>query len=202
MRVLVLAAHPRPSESIVQHEMLAAIRSLPGITLRDLYALYPDFAINVDEEQKQLLAHDVIVLQHPVYWYSGPAILKEWMDLVLEHNWAYGPQGRMLHGKFLQQAVSTGGGSDLYQPGARNRYHLRDLFAPFAQTAHLCGMAWLEPFVVYAGRKTTLTHLTSKAESYRDLISGLRDDRIDPLKHVARDFDLPRSFLAARKQKP
>lgn len=200
MRVLVIAAHPRPSESIVQREMLAAIRSLQGIAIRDLYALYPDFAINVEEEQQQLLAHDAIILQHPVYWYSSPSIIKEWMDLVLEHDWAYGPKGDKLHGKILQQAVSTGGSAELYQPAGRNRHHLRDLFAPFAQTAHLCGMAWLEPFVVYAGRKTTTSHLSERAEAYRDLVTGLRDGRLDPMKHIAKGYDLPRTFIAARKQ--
>lgn len=29
-------------------------------------------------------------MQHPFYWYSTPALLKEWQDLVLEHGWAYG----------------------------------------------------------------------------------------------------------------
>ncbi|HIG46586.1 MAG TPA: hypothetical protein EYQ20_09260 [candidate division Zixibacteria bacterium] len=27
-------------------------------------------------------AHDIIVLQHPFFWHSIPALLKEWMDMV------------------------------------------------------------------------------------------------------------------------
>lgn len=201
MRVLVLVAHPRPTESIVHKEMLAAISSLPGVTVRDLYALYPDFGIDIAAEQQSLLAHDVLVLQHPIYWYSSPAIIKEWMDLVLEHDWAYGPKGDKLHGKFLLQAVSTGGLPDFYTPQGRNRFLLRDLLAPFSQTAHLCGMAWLEPFIVYAGRKKDKPQLVSRAESYRDLISGLRDDRIDPHKHLAEGFPLPANFKRSGKKR-
>ena len=50
-------------------------------------------------EQELLLQHKIIVWQHPFYWYSSPALLKEWIDLVLEHGWAYGRKGDMLKGK-------------------------------------------------------------------------------------------------------
>ena len=63
---------------------------MEGVRLHDLYEAYPDFLIDVEAEQALLLEHDVIVFQHPVYWYSSPAILKEWQDLVLEHGFAYG----------------------------------------------------------------------------------------------------------------
>ena len=93
MKILVLHAHPRSNASVVQRAMLRAIAGLDGVTLVDLYADYPDFDIDVAREQQRLLAHDVIVLQHPFYWYSSPAIIKEWQDLVLENGWAYGPGG-------------------------------------------------------------------------------------------------------------
>lgn len=199
MRILVLVAHPRPSESIVQRAMLKAIQSLDGITIRDLYALYPHFDINVEREQQELLAHDLVVLQHPVYWYSSPALIKEWQDLVLEHGWAYGEGGDKLHGKFLLQAVSTGGPPEFYTTQGRNRFALRDFFSPFSQTAHLCGMAWLEPCIIYAGRKRSEADIFAEAERYRDLITSLRDDRANPLKLLAEGFTLPRGFKAARK---
>ena len=45
----------------------------------------------------------MIVFQHPVYWYSSPAILKEYQDLVLEYGFAYGHDGHALDGKCLDQ---------------------------------------------------------------------------------------------------
>jgi glutathione-regulated potassium-efflux system ancillary protein KefG len=194
MKILVLFAHPRPSLSVVQRALRAAIERLDGIDLRDLYAEYPDFAIDVPREQALLLAHDLIVLQHPLYWYSSPAIIKEWLDLVLEQGWAYGPHGDRLHGKFLMSAVSTGGSDSAYRDGGHNRFAIHHLLSPFDQTAHLCGMAWLEPFVVHQGRRLEPDNLARAAETYRDLIVGLRDGRIEPLQRLAPGYALPQGF--------
>ena len=87
MKILVLFAHPRLSGSHVQRVLADAVRDLPGVTFHDLYAAYPDFTIDVAHEQALLVEHDLIVLQHPFYWYSGPAIIKEWLDLVLALGW-------------------------------------------------------------------------------------------------------------------
>ena len=153
MRILVLFAHPRLRQSVVQRAMLAAIAGLDDVTIRDLYADYPDLMIDPRREQEALLEHDLLVLQHPLYWYSSPAIVKEWLDVVLEEGWAYGSGGNRLHGKFLLNALSTGGPQEAYHGKGRNRFPVRTLLAPFDQTAYLCGMGWLEPFVVHAGRK-------------------------------------------------
>src|SRR6266545_285117 len=104
MKILILFAHPRLSGSHVQR----AVHDLPGVTFHDLYAAYPDFTIDVGHEQSLLLDHDLIVLQHPFYWYSAPAIIKEWLDLVLELGWAYGPGGTALRGKLMMNAITTG----------------------------------------------------------------------------------------------
>jgi glutathione-regulated potassium-efflux system ancillary protein KefG len=194
MRLLVLFAHPRLRQSVVQRAMLAAVAGLTDITVRDLYAVYPDFMIDARREQALLLEHDALVLQHPLYWYSSPAIVKEWLDIVLEEGWAYGPGGTRLSGKFLLNALSTGGPSEAYHDKGRNRFAVRELLAPFDQTAYLCGMGWLEPFVIHAGRKLDAAALTNRAEGYRELLLGLRDDRFDPLKHLAEGYHLPPSF--------
>ncbi|MEO8465674.1 MAG: NAD(P)H-dependent oxidoreductase [Gammaproteobacteria bacterium] len=194
MRLLVLAAHPRPRQSVVQRAMLASITGLPDITVRDLYAEYPDFIIDVRREQALLVEHDVVVLQHPLYWYSSPAIVKEWLDVVLEEGWAYGPGGTQLSGKFLLNALSTGGPTEAYHSKGRNRFAVRELLAPYDQTAYLCGMGWLDPFVIHAGRKLDVATLTQKSEAYRELLVGLRDGRNDPVKHLAEGYTLPRGF--------
>jgi glutathione-regulated potassium-efflux system ancillary protein KefG len=194
MRLLVLFAHPKPRQSVVQRAMLAAITGLPNVTIRDLYATYPDFMIDSRREQALLAEHDVVVFQHPMYWYSSPAIVKEWLDIVLQEGWAYGAGGTELAGKFLLNALSTGGPPEAYHSEGRNRFAVRALLAPFDQTAYLCSMGWLEPFVIHAGRKLDAATLSKKAENYRDLLVGLRDDRLDPLKHLAEGYRLPRTF--------
>ncbi|NJM30126.1 MAG: NAD(P)H oxidoreductase [Rhizobiales bacterium] len=199
MRILVLFAHPRFRQSVVQKAMLAAISGLEQVTVRDLYAEYPSFMIDAAREQEMLLTHDLIVLQHPFYWYSSPAIIKEWLDIALEEGWAYGNGGNKLHGKFLLNAVSTGGPQDAYHSKGRNRFRIAALLAPFDQSAYLCGMGWLQPFVIHSGRKLDPATLSGRAEQYRDLIAGLRDGRLDPLKHLAEGYALPAGFVAARK---
>jgi glutathione-regulated potassium-efflux system ancillary protein KefG len=196
MKILVLHAHPRSSASVVQRAMLSAIAGLDGVTMVDLYAAYPNLDIDVAAEQQRLLAHDVIVLQHPFYWYSSPAIIKEWQDLVLENGWAYGPGGTRLAGRYLMSAISTGGSEAAYHREGRNRFEIEDLLSPFNQTAYLCSMAYLAPFVIHSGRRLPAPELSAAVEAYRDLIVGLRDGRIDPLTRLAPGFTLPPAFHA------
>jgi glutathione-regulated potassium-efflux system ancillary protein KefG len=193
-KILVLFAHPRQSTSVVQRVMLDAIEGLDGVTIHDLYASYPDFLIDVRREQALLSAHDIIVLQHPFYWYSAPSIIKEWFDLVLEHGWAYGAGGLQLSGKFLMSALSTGGAKEAYCASGHNRFEIGEMLIPFNQTAHLCGMGWLKPFVIHSGRNLEPAALSGLGEAYRDLIVDLRDARKDPLKYLAQGYSLPKSF--------
>jgi glutathione-regulated potassium-efflux system ancillary protein KefG len=176
--------------------MLKAIEGLENVTLHDLYASYPDFIIDVKREQELLLSHDIIVLQHPFYWYSSPAIIKEWLDLVLENGWAYGTGGAKLHRKFLMNAISTGGNREAYRSGGKNRFEIVKLLAPFDQSAHLCGMAYLDPFVIFTGRHMADAELSGQAEAYRELLVDLRDGRLDPLKRLAPGHELPKAFGA------
>jgi voltage-gated potassium channel Kch len=108
-KVLLLYAHPAPHKSRVNRQLVRAARDLPGVTLHDLYEAYPDLDIDVRREQERLRAHDVILFQHPFYWYSTPAIVKEWIDLVLEYGWAYGEGGHALAGKAWVHALTAGG---------------------------------------------------------------------------------------------
>ncbi len=200
MKVLVLHAHPKISSSVVQRAMLRAIEGLDDVSTVDLYAEYPAFDIDVAREQHRLLTHDVIVLQHPFYWYSSPAIIKEWQDLVLENGWAYGPGGTRLAGRYLMSAISTGGPEAVYHREGRNRFEITELLAPFNQTAYLCSMAWLSPFVIHSGRRMSGGELSTAAETYRDLIVGLRDGTIDPMQRLAPGYTLPPAFAEGSRR--
>jgi glutathione-regulated potassium-efflux system ancillary protein KefG len=179
-KILVLFAHPVLERSRVNRRLVDAIAGLDGVTVHDLYERYPTLGIDVAHEQRLLLEHDVLVFQHPFYWYSTPAILKEWQDLVLEHGWAYGAGGTRLKGKITFNAVSTGGPATAYRAGGYNRFTVKQLLAPYDQTAHLCGMRYLAPFVVHAAlRVRAEDDLTPSLTGYRRLIEALRDDRLD-----------------------
>ena len=175
-RVLVLFAHPALQKSRIHRHLAAAARGVPGVTFHDLYEAYPDLHVDVDREQGLLLRHDVIVFQHPFYWYSCPALLKEWLDVVLEYGFAYGRDGDQLHGKKLLSAISTGGSEQAYAPGGHNHFTMREFLVPFEQTARLCGMTWLPPFVVHGTvRLTDENAIAAHAADYARLLAGLRD---------------------------
>ncbi|UJR84702.1 NAD(P)H-dependent oxidoreductase [Sandaracinus amylolyticus] len=179
-RVLVVFAHPALERSRVNRRLFDAARQVEGITTHDLYETYPSFAIDVHREQALLLEHDVIVLQHPFYWYSAPAIVKEWLDVVLEHGWAYGVGGDALRGKLLMNATTTGGAEAAYHPEGRNRFTMRHLLSPFDQSAHLCGMRYLAPFVVHGAlRLSKDDEVAPWSRRYAQMLAMLRDDRLD-----------------------
>ena len=183
-RILILFAHPALERSRVNRYLIQAVDKLDSVTIHDLYEAYPDFNINVKFEQDLLLAHDIIVFHHPFYWYSSPAILKEWQDLVLEYGFAYGEEGTALRGKKFLSAITTGGGEQAYCRGGYNRFTIRELLVPFEQTASLCGMDYLPPFVVQGTHNLREQHQIAKhAEDYRTVITALRDKTM-PEEHL------------------
>lgn len=161
--------------------LVPAARSVPGVTFRDLYELYPDYDVDPPSEQAALEAHDVIVFQHPFYWYSVPPLLKQWQDLVLEHGWAYGHTGTALQGKAVMHAISAGGTEGAYAPAGYNHYTVPDLLRPLEATARLCGMEWLAPFLVYGTLRLDAEGLTREGERYRAQLQALTAGTLNPL---------------------
>ncbi|MGC6459127.1 MAG: NAD(P)H-dependent oxidoreductase [Akkermansiaceae bacterium] len=179
-RILVHFAHPARSRSTMNKALLSSINDLEGVTVNDLYARYPDFLIDVRKEQALCEEHDVIVFQHPFYWYSTPSIIKEWLDLVLEHGWAFGSEGKALHGKIFLQALTAGGDDSTYRQGGYNEFTIRELTSPTQATAKLCGMTWLPPFAVTGVHQGLAeAEVQRYVDQYRRCITELRDDSID-----------------------
>lgn len=178
-RVLILFAHPALHRSRVNRALVRAVHDLEGVTFRDLYELYPDFDVDKVEEQELLLAHDLFVLQHPFYWYSAPALVKQWIDVVLEHGWAYGANGCALRGRKVLSVLTTGGGESAYTAEGVNRHTMLELLAPLAQTARLCGMEYLPPYVVHGTHALEGGEIERLAAEYRRVVEALRDGRAD-----------------------
>jgi glutathione-regulated potassium-efflux system ancillary protein KefG len=176
-KVLCLFAHPNLRHSRANRRILESVQGLPGATVRVLYDLYPEFYIDVKKEQELLLAHDALFLQHPFYWYSMPPLLKLWMDLVLEYNWAYGPEGKALAGKDFLLSITAGGPLDSYTSTGYNAFPIEAFFPPFEQTARLCGMKWHQPSVLHHSTKVGGEALLRHGESVRDRVAALTMER-------------------------
>lgn len=165
-RVLVIYAHPDPDNSIANQVLLKAAQGLPHVTVHDLYAHYPDFFIDVAAEHRLLLEHDVIVFQHPLFMYSCPALMKEWMDTVLGKGFAFG-KGRALKDKHWRSVVTTGGSKEAFSAHGYNQYPLEQILQPFELTAKLCQMHWIEPLVLYWARNVEQAVRIEHAQAYR-----------------------------------
>src|SRR5687768_2477921 len=113
--VVLVFAHPYPNRSRANRRLLKEVRDLTGVEVRSLYDLYPDFGIDVEAEQAALLRADIVVWQHPLYWYSVPGLLKLWFDKVLARGWAYGEGGTALHGKRCLWVTTTGGDTEAFE---------------------------------------------------------------------------------------
>jgi glutathione-regulated potassium-efflux system ancillary protein KefG len=179
-KILINFSHPAKSRSKINKALRGAVENLEGITVNDLYSTYPDFLIDVKREQELCESHDIIIFQQPFYWFSTPAIVKEWLDLVLGHGWAYGSKGNALKGKTFLFALTAGGDDSTYQKDGSNLFTIKELISPFQAMANLCEMKWLPPFVVLGiHRGLPLADISVHAENYRQCVIALRDGTID-----------------------
>jgi len=176
--VLILFAHPSFQKSRINRMLMQAVHGLDGVTINDLYELYPDFYIDTKREQQLLLNHEIIIFQFPFLWYSTPALLKEWEDIVLEHGWAYGSKGCALQNKKLFCTISTGGGALAYHKG-QNQFSIRQLLAPIEKSAYLCGMEFLPPFVIHGTHLLKKENMQEYGERYRRLVFALVHGKVD-----------------------
>ena len=179
-KILILFAHPSQHRSEINLPLIQASSSVEDVTVVDLYAEYPDYCIDIEREQQRLREHDIIVFMFPLYWYSTPAILKEWQDLVLEYGFAYGHEGTELHGKTLLCAITAGGTENAYRAHGYNHYSIRELLRPIEQTATLCGISYLPPYALF-GSRTALEDgkLDEHIENWQKILICLRENRID-----------------------
>ncbi|MDN7597977.1 NAD(P)H-dependent oxidoreductase [Burkholderia multivorans] len=164
---LVIVAHPDLSQSRINAAWIAALQQAPAIAVHDLYGRFPDEAIDVQAEQQLLLAHDRIVLQFPFHWYNCPPLLKKWLDVVLEHGWAYGPGANALQGKQMSIAVSTWSKPEDYRKDGRYKRTMEELTSPFEVTALRVGMRYLPGFFLNGVGDIDDTQLAANAHAYR-----------------------------------
>ena len=175
--VLVIVAHPQLEQSRANRRLMqtasALQRDRPSrVAVRDLYALYPDYLIDITAEQAALAAARLVVWQHPIHWYNMPPLMKLWVDDVLAFGWAYGPDGHALLHKDLWLVATTGGPEDSYRPESYNRYFFDAFLPPYEQTAALCGMRFLPPLMLHGAHKASEADIRAHAELYAQRLTS------------------------------
>ncbi len=168
--IVVYFAHLAIEQSVINRALREAVYDLPQVNFRDLHELYPDFFIDVATEQTVMREADLIVFQHPIYWYAAPAIFKHFLDTVLLRGFAYGPGGSVLEDKDFLLVVSTGAAAEEYQPGGIHHYPFEELMRPIKQTVRFCGMHFLPPLVLQGGHGLPAAVIDAHATRYRHLL--------------------------------
>ena len=184
-RTLVIVAHPDlGGTSRVNLRWVRELEAHPDeFAVRDLYGLYPAGTIDeagVAAEREALEAHDLIVFQFPVYWYSCPALLRTWTDEVYGLGWAYGGEralpgepGRMLANKRFAVAMSAGDTRANYCAEGTVGFTPDQVIAPFRATATYVGASCeAEPFALF-GAELGLTDAALE-RSAADYVAWLR----------------------------
>ncbi len=145
--------HPYPSQSKATRQLLNVFMQRSDVSVHALYDLYPDGNIDVVTEQAALLNVPNIVWLTPVYWYSVPSLMKQWIDQVLARGWAYGEGQAALRGRRCWWVTTTGGDEFAYSPDGMHQRPFIDFIAPIEQTARFCGMDWQPPFIVHSAHQ-------------------------------------------------
>lgn len=171
MKTTVFLFHPNFNESNVNKALAKAAQDA-NVEVRNVYELYPNGIIDVEAEQKALEAADRIVLQFPMYWYSSPALLKQWEDDVFQYGWPYGSTGTALHGKELLVATSTGAQAEDYTGAGKFEITVEELLAPFKTTCKMIGVKWLPPFVTNGALGIEEQRLGAAAKDYVGRLQG------------------------------
>ncbi|MBV7435472.1 NAD(P)H-dependent oxidoreductase [Cardiobacteriaceae bacterium TAE3-ERU3] len=172
-KVLCLFAHPALHVSRVHARWREIAEAADHVTLNDLYAHYPDDFIDIAREQTLLRAHDVILMQFPLYWFSTPGILKNWQDVVLEYGFAFGEGEQALKGKYFGVVTSTGGRDYMYARGQGYRFAIRDYLLPIESMAKICGMKYIPPFVLHNSHQIDDEKFDLHTRNYRFYLDSL-----------------------------
>jgi glutathione-regulated potassium-efflux system ancillary protein KefF len=175
--IVVLVAHPQQEHSRVHRRLMqaAAMAAPARVEVRDLYALYPDYLVDVPAEQALLADAKLVVWQHPIHWYGMPPLMKLWLDEVFAFGWSYGPGGQALQGKDLWLVASTGGAEASYRPDGYNRYFFDAFLPPYEQSAALVGMRFLPPLLLHGAHRIGDEALAAHADLYAQRLASWPD---------------------------
>jgi len=172
MKTLIILAHPDINNSNVNKRWKQELIQYPNeIAVHELYKEYPDWNINVEKEQRLLEAHEHIIFQFPLYWYSYPPLLKKWLDDVFTHGWAYGSKGNKLKDKKFGIALSIGDKKENYSPAGSVSFSVDEVITPFKASVKHVGARVYPYFAVFGSSfQASDEEINQRAKAYTDYI--------------------------------
>ena len=163
---LVIVSHPYPEQSVMTKGLEEAARSVPGVTVRNLEALYgfDSRNINADEERRLMREHARVVFIFPTHWFNITPMMKAWLN----DTWGSVGPG-IWQGKEMMIVTTAAGGESTYGESGRIGVSLADVFTPMKASALHAGMTWLPPLVFQRASRDQLP------EYQRQLVERLKN---------------------------
>ena len=84
--------------------------------------------------------------------------------------------------------ITAGGPRQAYGKAGYNRFPIRELLSPFDQTAVLCHMTYLPPFVLHGTHRLTREEGLAAASEYRFLLETLSSGGFPGEEMVQHDY--------------
>ena len=174
MSTLVIIAHPDISNSTVNKHWRDALSKIgESVTVHEIYPEYPHGKIDIEKEQKLIEAHDHIIFQYPLYWYSSPPLMKQYLDEVFTHCWAYGSKGDALKGKNIGLAISIGSIAEAYTPEGNVKFTIDELVSPMIATTRFVSANYVGAHKLYSAFTIAPSQLEENTQDYLNFIQSL-----------------------------
>lgn len=194
MKTLVVVGHPALADSSTQPFLKALSQDL---------ALWHPLAAPFDpqHERQALWQADRIILQFPLYWYSVPAIMKQWLDEIFDDA-LLGPDHTRLVGKELGVVVSLGRPEDEFGAGQKQGFTIDEYLRPLQGLAQATGMGWLPPLVISQFAYQTAAQRQGLAVAYQQYLTLPQPSRFaDRVQWLATRLDQLAQQVTAPKER-
>lgn len=176
MKILYVYAHPNPQSlngAIHQHGVSALENACHEVVVSNLYAEPFEAA----SELKKITDADHIILQFPLWWFSMPAIMKDWLDRVLLKGFAY-DDGKtfahgLLRGKTASLTVTAQSPESAYRHDGTHGASLQEFLLPIHHTLRFTGIEPLDPFVVYGAFELSQERKEKIMSDYRSYLTSM-----------------------------
>nr|WP_252354060.1 NAD(P)H-dependent oxidoreductase [Acetobacter sp. P5B1] len=178
---MLVGGHPSPATSRYQNSMISRAEKI-GAACISLCDRVTQGKFDVAAEQQLLVDADRIILSFPFYWYSYPAIMKQWMEDVFLPGFAYAAGGDKLVGKEFIVFTTIGAPEHAYHAAGFNNYTLDELLRPIEQSIRYVGGVYLPPFAIYRSLFIPQNELDKQCDK--------------AMEHLARSFRTKRQLYA------
>lgn len=148
--ILVISGHPDYKNSHANRAILDEFHKIvPQADIVYLDALYPDFKINVEEEQKRLVKCRTLIFEFPFWWFGYPSLLHRYVEDIFTYGFAYGSNGNALQEKNFIASFTTGASEKDYSPAGKEAYSMQAYLPPIIELANFTGMIFKGTVISY-----------------------------------------------------